>query len=108
MQIKSINQSKGTGTEYSSLIQKLYCITCTVLGQLWRLEILTRVRSDVLKASECLTFTGPDAHRNFTFYSKTNKMHQSVKFILFWNDTLHHSIVNTNTCTTSMSQFKIY
>jgi len=25
------------------------------------------------------------------FYSKTNYMHQSLKFILFWNDTLHVS-----------------
>jgi len=25
------------------------------------------------------------------FYSKTNKMHQRIKFILFWNDTLHVS-----------------
>ena len=25
------------------------------------------------------------------FYSKTNKMHQSIKFILFWNDNLHVS-----------------
>ena len=25
------------------------------------------------------------------FYSKTNKMHQCIKFILFWNDTLHVS-----------------
>jgi len=25
------------------------------------------------------------------FYSKTNKMHECIKFILFWNDTLHVS-----------------
>jgi len=25
------------------------------------------------------------------FYSKTNKMHQCIKLILFWNDTLHVS-----------------
>ena len=25
------------------------------------------------------------------FYSKTNQMHQYIKFILFWNDTLHVS-----------------
>jgi len=25
------------------------------------------------------------------FYSKTNKMHQCIKFVLFWNDTLHVS-----------------
>ena len=25
------------------------------------------------------------------FYSKTNQMHQCIKFILFWNDTLHVS-----------------
>ena len=25
------------------------------------------------------------------FYSKTNKIHQFIKFILFWNDTLHVS-----------------
>jgi len=25
------------------------------------------------------------------FYSKTNKMHQRIKFIFFWNDTLHVS-----------------
>jgi len=27
------------------------------------------------------------------FYSITNKMHQCIKFILFWNDTLHVSDV---------------
>jgi hypothetical protein len=27
------------------------------------------------------------------FYSKTNKMHQCIKFILLWNDTLHVSEV---------------
>ena len=25
------------------------------------------------------------------FYSETNQMHQCIKFILFWNDTLHVS-----------------
>jgi len=25
------------------------------------------------------------------FYSKTNKMHQFIRFILFWDDTLHVS-----------------
>jgi len=25
------------------------------------------------------------------FYTKTSKMHQCIKFILFWNDTLHVS-----------------
>ena len=25
------------------------------------------------------------------FYSKTNQMHHCIKFILFWNDTLHVS-----------------
>jgi len=25
------------------------------------------------------------------FYSKTNQMHQCIKFILFWNGTLHVS-----------------
>ena len=25
------------------------------------------------------------------FYNKTNQMHQCIKFILFWNDTLHVS-----------------
>ena len=29
-------------------------------------------------------------HKHY-FYSKTNKMHQYIKFILFWNDTLHVS-----------------
>jgi len=28
---------------------------------------------------------------DYDFYSKTNKMHQCIKFILFWNDTLHVS-----------------
>ena len=27
----------------------------------------------------------------YYFYSKTNQMHQCIKFILFWNDTLHVS-----------------
>jgi len=27
----------------------------------------------------------------YYFYSKTNKMHQCIKFILYWNDTLHVS-----------------
>ena len=27
----------------------------------------------------------------YYFYSKTNKMHQCIKFILFWNGTLHVS-----------------
>jgi len=30
-------------------------------------------------------------HRNIYFYSKINYMHQCIKFILFWNDTLHVS-----------------
>jgi len=29
--------------------------------------------------------------QNCSFYNKTNKMHQCIKFILFWNDTLHVS-----------------
>jgi len=28
---------------------------------------------------------------NVYFYSKTNKMHQFLKFMLFWNNTLHVS-----------------
>ena len=35
-----------------------------------------------------------DVHRAvhlIYFYSKTNQMHQCIKFILFWNDTLHVS-----------------
>ena len=36
-----------------------------------------------------LTFTGPCIL--IYFYSKTNQMHQCIKFILFWNDTLHVS-----------------
>jgi len=36
-----------------------------------------------------LTFIGPFIVIHF--YSKTNLMHQSIKFILFWNDTLHVS-----------------
>ena len=32
-----------------------------------------------------LTFIGPCIL--IYFYSKTNKMHQRIKFILFWNDT---------------------
>ena len=51
----------------------------------------------------CLIFMGPDCLTNpnnsnmksaktvSTFYSKTNQMHQCIKFILFWNDTLHVS-----------------
>ena len=27
--------------------------------------------------------------KKYYLYSKTNKMHQFIKFILFWNDTLH-------------------
>jgi len=27
----------------------------------------------------------------YYFYTKTNQMHQCIKFILFWNDTLHVS-----------------
>ena len=30
-------------------------------------------------------------HRNIVKYSKTNRMHQCLKFILFWNDTVHVS-----------------
>jgi len=30
-------------------------------------------------------------HRNIISIVKTNKMHPSIKFILFWNDTLHVS-----------------
>jgi len=30
-------------------------------------------------------------HHLSCFYSKTNWMHQCIKFILFWNDTLHVS-----------------
>ena len=26
-----------------------------------------------------------------TLYSKTNEMHQCIKFVLFWDDTLHVS-----------------
>jgi len=36
-----------------------------------------------------LTFTGPCIV--IYFYSKTNQMHQCIKLILFWNDTLHVS-----------------
>jgi hypothetical protein len=36
-----------------------------------------------------LTFIGPCIV--IYFYSKTNKMHQFLKFILFWNTTLHVS-----------------
>ena len=36
-----------------------------------------------------LTFTGPCIVTHF--YSKTNQMHQYIKFILFWDDTLHIS-----------------
>jgi len=33
----------------------------------------------------------PCDHNHHYFYSKTNKMHQCIKFILFWNDTVHVS-----------------
>ena len=36
-----------------------------------------------------LTFVGPCIV--IYFYSKTNQMHQCIKFILFWNDTVHVS-----------------
>ena len=36
-----------------------------------------------------VTFIGPCIV--IYFYSKTNQMHQSITFILFWNDTLHVS-----------------
>jgi len=36
-----------------------------------------------------LIFTGPLIV--IYFYSKTNQMHQCLKFILFWNNTLHVS-----------------
>jgi len=39
--------------------------------------------------SSDLTFKGPCIV--IYFYSKTNKMHRCIKFILFWNDTLHAS-----------------
>jgi len=46
-------------------------------GRLWK----TRTCS--------LTSIGP--YIVIYFYSKTNQMHQCIKFILFWNDTLHVS-----------------
>jgi len=36
----------------------------------------------------CPIFNGKETRY---FYSKTNKMHQCIKFILFWNDILHVS-----------------
>ena len=36
-----------------------------------------------------MRFTGPCIV--VYFYIKTNQMHQCIKFILFWNDTLHVS-----------------
>ena len=41
------------------------------------------------KLNTFLTFIGPCIV--IYFYSKTNQMHQCVKFILFWIDTLHVS-----------------
>jgi hypothetical protein len=29
--------------------------------------------------------------QNINFYSETNQIHRCIKFILFWNDTLHVS-----------------
>jgi hypothetical protein len=49
--------------------------------------IAHRTASDKQKTN--LTFTGPCII--IYMYSKTNKMHQCIKFILFWNDTLHVS-----------------
>ena len=39
-----------------------------------------------------LTFIGPCIV--ISFYSKTNQMHQLLKFILFWNNTLHVSEIS--------------
>ena len=57
-------------------------LTCVV-----RVKIF--VSRNVHKRLIGLTFTGPCIV--IYFYSKTNWMHQCVKFILFWNDTLHIS-----------------
>ena len=43
----------------------------------------------IMKCMVHLTFIGPGIV--IYFYSKTNTMHQCIKFILFWNDTLHVS-----------------
>ena len=48
-----------------------------------------RIPSYRTKISQNLTFTGPRIVKYF--YRKTNQMHQCLKFILFWNNTLHVS-----------------
>jgi len=48
------------------------------------------MRFNALKINgKIMTFIGPCIV--IYFYSKTNKMLQCIKFILFWNDTLHVS-----------------
>jgi hypothetical protein len=42
---------------------------------------------DAVSVSYCIASKG----KTSDCYSKTNKMHQCIKFILFWNDTLHVS-----------------
>ena len=56
---------------------------CTV----YSLSLITLIISNISRFTNCLL----DIKRVHAFYSKTNQMHQCLKFILFWNDTLHVS-----------------
>jgi len=55
-------------------------------------SVFIHLSSNLIILAKCprgLTFIGPCIV--IYFYSKTNQMHQRIKFILFWNDTLHVS-----------------
>jgi hypothetical protein len=55
----------------------------------WAPELHTAVKKRHRGALADLTFTG--LHIIIYFYGKTNQMHQFLKFILFWNNTIYVS-----------------
>ena len=59
---------------------------CTVL-----LSVLFRLLFWFCLYVHGMMFDVHGAVHRYYFYSKTNLMHQCLKFILFWNDTLHVS-----------------
>jgi len=75
--------------QFYTLLQKHHIISedisCTILMSLISHLCIYIRFIDV----QCLAVDDQDRSKHF--YSKTNQMHQCIKLILFWNDTLHVS-----------------
>ena len=50
-------------------------------------ELISHKMQSVLLLQELISHK----HSTHRYYSKTSKLHQCIKFILFWNDTVHVS-----------------